>query len=586
MRDGVRLAVDVHAPQGGRAPTILHMTRYFRSVAMRRFTRWIPLGPAMDSDWETRKRFLAAGYAWVDVCVRGSGASFGTRPCPWSASEIDDSFDLVEWIAAQPWSDGQVGATGISYAGTSAELLGSLGHPAVKAIAPRFSCFDVYPDVAFPGGLHLHWFTRQWGRFNDLLDKGDMGGALALNVRLTARGFADLGARHPLRLADNRAVQRALRLAVRGISAGVAPAGGDLAAARAAVADHLANYDVHAGALSITSRDDVGISAQLPDATIDVFSPHLRAERLKASGAAVLNVSGWQDGGYANAATKRHGHLGGERSQLLIGPWDHGGSQDISEFNPNGTTDFDHAGELLDFFDAHLRGRPRREAARVRYFTVGAERWREASQWPPESVRTRTLYLEAGRQLAPVAAAEASTDTWRVDNDANTGHRSRWNSLLGLRTPIGVGDCAARCERMLCYTSAPLEQPLEVTGHPVIDLWLAVATPDAAVFAYLMEVEAGGRVRYITEGMLRARHRAGGLGRSYLGADARPMIPDEPARLRFQLLPTSYELKAGSRLRVGLASSDTTHFAAIDGPARWDVRRGGDHASCVELPVS
>lgn len=155
MRDGVKIAVDVYLPadmnSNDRLPTLLHQTRYWRAVAY----QW-PL--SMVKTPETRgyigtfaKRFLANGYAWVDVDVRGSGASFGTRRFSHSPEEIQDGAEVVEWIIHQPWSNGRVGSIGISYGGASAELLLANQHPAVKAAAPFFpvlTCTRKLPSQA------------------------------------------------------------------------------------------------------------------------------------------------------------------------------------------------------------------------------------------------------------------------------------------------------------------------------------------------------------------------------------------------------------------------------------------------------
>ncbi len=142
MRDGVRLAVDVYLPEGLepglKVPAILHQTSYHRSHTF----RW-PLSLVLDRPDPLMELFVTRGYAWIDVDARGSGASFGTRPMPWSPDEVRDGADIVNWIIGQPWSNGLVGATGVSYAGTAAEMLLVNRHPAVKAIAPRFSLYDV-----------------------------------------------------------------------------------------------------------------------------------------------------------------------------------------------------------------------------------------------------------------------------------------------------------------------------------------------------------------------------------------------------------------------------------------------------------
>ncbi|MBL7659891.1 CocE/NonD family hydrolase, partial [Escherichia coli] len=89
----------------------------------------------------------------------------------WSSDEIRDGAEIVDWIVRQPWCNGTVAALGNSYDGTSAELLLVNQHPAVRVIAPCFSLFDVYTDIAFPGGIHAAWFTDTWGRYNEALDR-------------------------------------------------------------------------------------------------------------------------------------------------------------------------------------------------------------------------------------------------------------------------------------------------------------------------------------------------------------------------------------------------------------------------------
>ena len=155
-------------------PTILNQTRYFRAMELRQPFRALVGGKAlhhMPSTARCRKRFVANGYAWVDVDVRGTGASYGGRVSEWSPDEIRDGAEIVDWIVRQPWSSGKVGALGSSYSGAAAEFLLANGHPAVRAVAPRFSIFDAYPDIAFPGGIHAAWFTETWGRYNDALDR-------------------------------------------------------------------------------------------------------------------------------------------------------------------------------------------------------------------------------------------------------------------------------------------------------------------------------------------------------------------------------------------------------------------------------
>ena len=176
MRDGVKLAVDVHVPKGlasgERTATILHMSRYYRSVGVR--LMWRPVYGAMYpiTERDLREAFVKAGYSWVDVDVRGAGASFGHSEYPLSADEVKDGADLLDWIVDQPWAAGVVGATGTSYDGALAMMLLRNHHPALKAVAPRFAGWDAYDDIFLPGGLHASALLHDWSKLVAALDRG------------------------------------------------------------------------------------------------------------------------------------------------------------------------------------------------------------------------------------------------------------------------------------------------------------------------------------------------------------------------------------------------------------------------------
>ena len=582
MPDGVRLAADVYLPAGpGPFPTILHQTRYYRAVGMRRGFGWVALARAMDTDFVTRQRFLAAGYAWVSVCVRGSGASFGASPFPWARAEISDGAQVLDWIVAQPWSDGAVGSTGISYAGTSAEHLAASGHRALRAIAPRFSCFDVYPDVAFPGGIRLRSFTESWGALNRLLDSGDVAGAVALNLRLSGRAVADLGPGFRwLRWAAHPAAQALVRTGVRAVSYGAAAVGGDRAGLAAAVREHAANEDIDEGARRVAFRDDPGLSVAVPEATVDDFSPHRGVDALRASGIPVLSVSGGLDGGYAGAAVKRHRALGHAGSRLILGPWNHGGADDASPYTEHGPAREDHAATLLAFFDHHLRGRSS-DASPVSYYTLGEERWKSAATWPPPHVTSVRYHLAADGLVE--GAPPPGQREYTVDPDVGTGHRARWDSLLGLKAPIGTADAAGLCRRALTFTSAPLARDLVITGSPRLTVSLRSSEPDGGVFAYLLDVSPSGAPTVLTEGMLRIAHRHPDGAPSYLRGASRPLDAGQVAELCIELLPVSAVVRTGHSLRLALTGADAHHFEAVGRAAMWTVLTGA--AAVLELPV-
>ena len=568
MQDSVKIAITIYHPVEMKGqtqyPTILHQTRYWRSIEYRWplsiFKKKTPRG--LMNTYATR--FLANGYVWVDVDVRGSGASFGSRPYAYSPKEIQDGAEIVDWIIQQPWSNGKVGALGISYAGAAAEMLLVNQHPAVKAVAPLFSGFDLYPEIAFPGGIHLTWFTKTWTYINNQLDQNQLPfrGWLA---KLFVHGVS------PVDVDDNRSLLAN------------------------ALSKHQANWNPHKEALGLTFRDDIPSSEAIPN--IDSLSPQTYAKDIAHARAAIYSYSGWFDGGYQMAAIKRYLRHNHPHNKLIIGPWDHGGRRNISPFNL-GPSDFDHQGELLKFFDFHLKdlNTDIEQEAPIHYFTMGEEQWTASDTWPPKAARVKR-YFSADHQLSHKAQVQTTaSDQYHVDPTVGTGHQSRWNTLVGKPLPTPYADRTLAPNQALSYTSAPLEQAMEVTGHPTVTIYLSTTTTDATVFAYLEDVDDSGEVTYITEGMLRAIHRKtidppqhfldGIPYRTFTRENASPLMPGEVAKLSFDLLPTSYLFKQDHRIQLTIAGADKDHFAMLpDKNPTFTIHRSKQYPSHLELPV-
>jgi putative CocE/NonD family hydrolase len=600
MRDGVRIAIDVCLPRGlapgERVPTIVRQTRYFRRFRVNPMLRRVLSGATLDPmNAPMRALFTSRGYAWVDVDARGSGASFGERPAPWYLEgEVADGAEIVDFIVKQPWSNGLVGSTGVSYEGTTAEFLGTLRHPAVRAVAPRFSLFDVFTDVAFPGGLHNAYFTDAWERANGALDRNEPGEMVGLIYALRARGTASPRVVEEGTLASRLAsiverprTQRTMRALFDWALAGVAPvddADGERVLAEA-LRSHADNYNVHTGAVHMTYRDDSPPNAPLPGKTSDAFSPHTYVDALRD--VAVLSYGGWFDGGYGGAAVKRHRALSAHgRSSLLLGPWVHGGALDMDPDEPRRARDaaFDHATELLRFFDTHLApSRTAEEQARVRYYMMGEGRWRTASAWPPPGTRSLALFLAADRKLG--RAEGSGDDVFETDPRAGSGVRTRWRTLL---CPFLHADGRGRHGRTIAYESDPFDAEIEIAGQPVLALCLASSAPDAAIFAYLEDVAPSGDARLLTEGCLRTLHATRLEGdrvvATFARKDALVLGSDEQHTHFVELLPVAMRLGRAHRLRLSLAGADVDHFTTPTGDTkvRWRIDRA---ASRLVVPV-
>jgi putative CocE/NonD family hydrolase len=571
MRDGVRLAVDVHLPgdaaPGETFPTLAIFTPYYRRFAVK------PGAPLATQDapncGHLRDFFVPRGYAVVIADVRGTGASFGARRSFRSPDERLDTRDIADWCMAQPWCSGRLGSTGISYVGAGADFLGTTGHPAVKAVMPTFSIWDTYDNHFYPGGVYMGSVARGYGEMCDALD---------LDQREALHRYAYFADPHfdgPAPVDDDP--------------------DGRLRAA--AVAEHRANFDF-VDLMSRLETRDARLSHD-PAIGFPAMSPCSHAAEMHPA-LAHYGVSGWMDGaGYSNATAVRYRSIGERRKHVLLGPWDHGARTHVSPFRRAVAPEFPVLGEALRFFDHHLKGLPtglEREQP-VHYFTLAEEKWKAADTWPPPDARPRVLHFGAGGTLLGSPAAVAGIDRYRADFTLGSGSDTRHERIAGQPVERYYAHWQGRDATMLVYTSEPLDRATEVTGHPLVTLRIESDAPDGAFFVYLEDVEPDGTVRYVTEGCLRAMHRATvpappecrtiGPSRSYAKRDMQPLVAGEPADLAFSLLPVSWLFRAGHRLRIAIACADSDHYTRIP----WGrtptigVHRGGAGASRIELPV-
>ena len=569
MPDGVRLAIDVYIPEGempeGGFPTILHLTPYYRRFAVEPGAP--PETEACPNAARFRDTFVPRGYAMVVVDVRGTGASFGARDSFRSPQEREDFRAIMDWVVAQDWSDGRLGATGISYVGAAADFAATTGHPGLKAIAPISAVWDTYLDHYYPGGLLL---THLAGAYDDLMQ------ALDLDQREAMRRY--------VYFADPNL-------------AGPAPVDGDdnRGLLSEAIAEHAANVSLVDFIREFPFRDST--LAYDPDFSGGSFSPRAYMEHM-SDDLAVFSISGWMDGGYMNGAISRFLTLGGTRRHLLLGPWDHGARIQVSPFRTREEPEFPLHGAILRFFDEYVRGDETGLAneAPVHYYTMAEERWKGAADWPPTSGQTLALNLTDAQGLAE-DGPDAGAVTHTPDFGFGTGKNTRYGRLQARDVRSYYATWQARSGNLLRFESEPLEAQVCLSGHPVVSLQFQTDQADAAVIAYLEDIAPDGTRRYVTEGLLRALHRkessppddyhASWPFRSCEQGDAQPMTPGEPDRLRFAMLATSWAFEPGHRIGLALAGADKDNIVRIPygRPGTWTIHVGGDEPSVLELPV-
>src|SRR5215468_10469917 len=169
MRDGVRLAADVYRPSDGAPrPALLALSPYGKGKQALGHPPQPATSPLWDGGVEAGDpAFLtASGYVHVIADCRGVNRSEGEYRGWMSKQEAEDGYDLVEWIAAQPWCDGNVGMVGISGFGAEQLMAAKLTPPHLKAIFP-FDPRGAYGKAGgfreeYPGGvIHLFRFLLQ-----------------------------------------------------------------------------------------------------------------------------------------------------------------------------------------------------------------------------------------------------------------------------------------------------------------------------------------------------------------------------------------------------------------------------------------
>ena len=506
-------------------------------------------------------RWMNAGFALVQVDARGTGASFGTWPRAWTNDQRDDLIEAVDWIVEQPWSDGTVGGFGTSYDGTTAHLLASTGHSAVRAVIPRFALFDAYLHIAMPGGVPFDWFLETWSSVNWHLD-----------------GFP-----------ERATVPPPVPLVTQ-----VRPVEGEEEGVEKARVEHASNWDLWASVRSATSREEL-IGAD--GLNVDEATPLGRIDELRQAKVPMWVWSSWFDGAYAAAALAQLGDPELD-VRVTIGPWAHGAGMSVlgDPFFPGEPlkpdTNEQHA-QMASFLHYHADGEGQDPSpSRLRYYTLG-EGWEESESWPPPESRMKRWWLDGEKGLSPGAPDLAGTQRYEVDFEAASGASNRWHTLIGGPAVI-YPDRAESDRRLLTWTSEQLTNDLKVTGTPAVHLTISSSASDGAFFVYLEDVAPDGRVTYITEGQLRAVHRrlqkgeppyaSYGPWHSYSARDIEPLVPAEPTTLSFTLWPISVLFSAGHSIRIALAGADTPLFRRIppEGEVQIEVHSPNSY---VDLPI-
>lgn len=514
MRDGVVLRGDLYRPDGAAAdvahPVLLERTPYDKSG-----------GAAGRGPGAFIGKALARGYAVFVQDVRGRYASEGVFD-PYR-QEGRDGFDTVEWIAAQPWSNGKVGTFGLSYPGATQWQLAIESPPHLSCIFPAMTYSSARAFIYFGGAFDMSWIPY-----------------LIQNIAPDMRRRLNLPV--PPGHADREGRDAAARAALWHVPLN------DLADLRDTCPffyewlDHPDDGEYW---------DFANIEANYDRVTVPAF-----------------NFSGWHDEGYGPVgavrnfagARARGGSAAAQNPRLMIGPWTHGG-QSRSRF---GDRDFGAGAAIaydelvLDWSDLHLRGVTRNALSSqppVRVFTMGTNRWRSAETWPIPNTRHETWFLRAGGRLSTGAPADGEGTAQYTYDPADPVVDPQGGPYAGVLGPFDQQEVAKRPD-VLVFRSDPLAADLEVTGQIEIRLWIASSAPDTDFHVHVLDEEPDGRAWNLmspTVAVIRARYR---------NDERYPelMTPGRPYELVLRLPITSNCFLQGHRVRVHVTSSFFPHL--------------------------
>jgi len=593
--------LDVFRPDSeGRFPALLSGIAYRRELF-----QFLPPNP---------HRHAARGYVMVLMDVMGTGSSEGPWEC-FSNREIEDMVHVIDhWIPAQSWSDGKVGAYGLSYMGINSLLAAGRNPKHLKAILPSMAAGDVFRDVFFQHGIFDQLFISFWA-------------ALTINFSLLPSTET---------LANPDSADRAHQ-------------------------DHL---DMIPTVLSWMENSTDG------PFFLERSPMYYWPEIAKLP---VLATGGWF-GIFTRGTLMNHTHLARETraleetgpagffapKQIIVGPWYHGDGA-VTLGLP-----FDTMFER--WFDWHLKADEHPDYrnyvfldpdASVFLYVLGEERWRKEREWPLSRANYRTLYLSSETQTHDQnESLNNGTLLWEEERPAGQGpgiagpeptrlvhdplqdvsrfsgrlsrSYTRWGHLFPLGLP-GAEDERENEKNVLTFSTAPLAEDVEVTGPMLLRLWARsefgspVSPPDSwheiarqtrvagetidisplipwatdtrlHLCVNLNDVFPDGQVRNITSGWLAASYRPDperpdwtqpGYDPHDYPEHVRPVPPQSGETYEYviEIWPSSNNFKKGHQIRIDIATTDYPHFLFCLTPSETDLLHDSEHPSRLIIPV-
>ncbi len=498
LRDGVKLNATLYLPkdQAAPAPCVFTLTPYIS-----------------DSYHDRGVYFATNGYPFAIVDVRGRGNSEGAfRPF---MQEAKDGYDVVEWLARQPYCNGKVAMWGGSYAGfdqwaTAKELPPHLATIVPAAAARAGTDFPMRNNIFNP--YIAQWLTYTSGHAGQVRIFNDAQFWSAMYRRWHESG-------RPFREFD------------------------------AMLGNPLPIYQEW-------------LNHPMPDAYWDAHNP--TAEQYAAMQFPILTITSSYDDDQPGALDHYKQYMsnasaqGGARHYLILGPWDHAGTRTPKaevggvRFGPASLVDLPKL--HLQWYAWTMQNGPRPEFLRkpVAYYVMGAEKWRYADRLEDITASRQAYFLDSAANADEVfgsgslgaAAGKGRPDWYRYDPRDVSGPEVDAEAHTTVGSLVDQSVTFALRGKQLVYHSAPFAQDTEVSGFCKLSAWIAIDRPDTDLYVTIYEIgRDGGSIRLSTDA-IRARYREG-------LRTAKLIRTREPLRYDFDRFTfVSRQIKRGHRLRL------------------------------------
>ncbi len=488
MRDGVKLAADIYRPESETTlPVLLMRQPYGRDIA----STVVYAQPI----W-----FAKQGYIVVIQDVRGRGDSEGEF-YPFR-NETQDGFDTIEWVSHLEGSNGKVGMYGFSYQASTQLYAALSGHPALKAIAPHMTAFDLYSGWFYRAGMLQLNTTLGWG--NQMLRE---------NVKRSGPG--DLYKALEKSWANTNALTKAFPISeVQPLTDERGPT---------FVKDWLEHdeYDEY--------WEQFDLLKQLDKLDIPMF-----------------HLSGWYDYYHRGSIAGYEAMAATHKNQLLyVGPWVHiPWGDNLCGWNFGDSAKVDINAIMIRWFDRWLKGIDSDTPIEgVHYFSMGDNQWHHYSSLSADSVAEKTYYLGSqgnansrfGDGFLSDDPEEEGTDTYNYDPEVPVlapGGGFDGSLIWG---PSDLRQSQSG-NNLLVYTSQPLSSEMKIRGKPQLELLVSSSASNTLFVARLSAVQSSGSVRFLCLGVIQLNEGAiMGDGKTQITIEldmiAYTFSPDECIRL-------------------------------------------------------